>query len=282
MRDKIFKYVTISPLYLLVAFIGLVPSVYALLLSFTNRDLFSKTWQFIGIQNYVSILGDPEFWFALKNNIVYGGTTTLLQVGLGLIISLLLIRPFKGSYVARGLIVFPYLVPTVVAVLTFKWIFDDVYGLANNLLVTLGFGKIAWLGPSLAMFTVVLVSVWRFLPFTVLLIMPGLQAIPNSHYEAARLDGASPFQQFWYITLPQLRGVLYIVALLRGIWMFNNFNVIWLMTQGGPVKRTMHVPILSYTEAFRQFEIGRGSAIAVAGFSFLLVFILLYFRSTAE
>lgn len=281
MGDKIFKYATISPLYLLVGLISLVPSVYAIVLSFTNKTLFSQSWQFIGVQNYVSVLNDPEFWFAVKNNVIYGGTTTLLQVGLGLVISLLLIRPFKGSYVARGLIVFPYLVPTIVAVLTFEWIFDDLYGIANTLLVSLGVGKISWLGPSLAMFTVILVSVWRFLPFAVLLIMPGLQAIPDSHYEAAKLDGASPFQQFWHITFPQLRSVLYIVALLRGIWMFNNFNLIWIMTQGGPVKKTMHIPILSYTQAFRQFEIGRGSAVAVAGFSFLIVFIVLYFRSTS-
>lgn len=281
MGDKIFKYATISPLYLLVGLISLVPSVYAIVLSFTNKTLFSQSWQFIGVQNYVSVLNDPEFWFAVKNNVIYGGTTTLLQVGLGLVISLLLIRPFKGSYVARGLIVFPYLVPTIVAVLTFEWIFDDLYGIANTLLVSLGVGKISWLGPSLAMFTVILVSVWRFLPFAVLLIMPGLQAIPDSHYEAAKLDGASPFQQFWHITFPQLRSVLYIVALLRGIWMFNNFNLIWIMTQGGPVKKTMHIPILSYTQAFRQFEIGKGSAVAVAGFSFLIVFIVLYFRSTS-
>lgn len=281
MGDKIFKYATISPLYLLVGLISLVPSVYAIVLSFTNKTLFSQSWQFIGVQNYVSVLNDPEFWFAVKNNVIYGGTTTLLQVGLGLVISLLLIRPFKGSYVARGLIVFPYLVPTIVAVLTFEWIFDDLYGIANTLLVSLGVGKISWLGPSLAMFTVILVSVWRFLPFAVLLIMPGLQAIPDSHYEAAKLDGASPFQQFWHITFPQLRSVLYIVALLRGIWMFNNFNLIWIMTQGGPVKKTMHIPILSYTQAFRQFEIGKGSAVAVAGFSFLIVFIVLYFMSTS-
>lgn len=281
MGNKIFKYVTISPLYLLVGLISLVPSVYAIVLSFTNKTLFSQSWQFIGVQNYVSVLNDPEFWLAVKNNVIYGGTTTLLQVGLGLVISLLLIRPFKGSYVARGLIVFPYLVPTIVAVLTFEWIFDDLYGIANTLLVSLGVGKISWLGPSLAMFTVILVSVWRFLPFAVLLIMPGLQAIPDSHYEAAKLDGASPFQQFWHITFPQLRSVLYIVALLRGIWMFNNFNLIWIMTQGGPVKKTMHIPILSYTQAFRQFEIGKGSAVAVAGFSFLIVFIVLYFRSTS-
>lgn len=281
MGNKIFKYVTISPLYLLVGLISLVPSVYAIVLSFTNKTLFSQSWQFIGVQNYVSVLNDPEFWLAVKNNVIYGGTTTLLQVGLGLVISLLLIRPFKGNYVARGLIVFPYLVPTIVAVLTFEWIFDDLYGIANTLLVSLGVGKISWLGPSLAMFTVILVSVWRFLPFAVLLIMPGLQAIPDSHYEAAKLDGASPFQQFWHITFPQLRSVLYIVALLRGIWMFNNFNLIWIMTQGGPVKKTMHIPILSYTQAFRQFEIGKGSAVAVAGFSFLIVFIVLYFRSTS-
>lgn len=197
---------------------------------------------------------------------------------------MLLLRPFKGNYIARGMIIFPYLVPTIVAVMTFKWMFNDLYGIVNHISVELGIYEqpISWMGTSLAMFTVILVSVWRFLPFAVLLFLPGLQAIPKEYYDAAEVDGANAVQRFIHVTLPQLKHVFLIVALLRGIWMFNNFNVIWLLTKGGPVRKTLHVPILSYTQAFRQYDIAQGSATAIAGFLILLVPIILYFRSTRE
>lgn len=282
LSGRFFKWITISPLYILVGIIGLLPSLYAIFLSFTNQNLFGGKWDFVGFTNFVKIFHNPEFWLALKNNVVYGFSCTFFQVVLGLGISLLLVRTFKGNFTLRGIIIFPYLVPTIVAVLTFDWMFHDLHGVVNHFLMSLGFGRIAWLGPAMAMFTVVLVSVWRFLPFTVLLLLPALQAIPGELYEAAKIDGASAFQQFTHITIPKLKPVLFIVALLRGIWMFNNFNIIWLMTQGGPVQKTLHIPVLSYTEAFSRFNIARGSATAVAGLSLLLIFIILYFRSTSE
>ena len=281
---KIFKYGTIAPFYGLIIVISALPSFYAIYTSFTDKTLFSEEWHFIGLANFITAFKDPVFWLALKNNIFYGFFCTFFQVTLGLGVALLLLKPFKGNSIGRGVIVFPYLVPTIVAVMTFKWLLNDLYGIVNHILLRLGVIEqgISWLGPSFAMFTVILVAVWRYLPFAVLLFLPGLQAIPGEFYDAAKVDGANPIQRFIHVTLPQLKHVFLIVALLRGIWMFNDFDVIWLLTKGGPVKRTLHIPILSYTEAFRQYDIAQGSATAVAGFIILLVPIILYFRSTRE
>ncbi|MBW2057731.1 MAG: sugar ABC transporter permease [Deltaproteobacteria bacterium] len=283
-RQKLFSYSLLIPLFVMVAGIQLFPIIYAFVLSFTDRELFSTSWNFTGLLNYRYLVESEEFWESLINNIVYAGSCVVFQITVGLSTSLLLIRKFKGNYYFRAIVTFPYLVPTIVAVLIFKWMFNDVFGIVNRALVSMGIldQAVGWFDPDRAMFSVVLVSVWRFFPFTILLFVPALEAIPGELYEAARVDGASPVQQFFHITLPEIREVLFVVIILRGIWMFNNFNVIWLLTGGGPAGATQHLPILSYLQAFQEFDIGLGSATSVAGLLVLLVPMLIYLRSTKK
>lgn len=283
-KERLFSYSLLVPLFLMVAGIQLFPIIYAFVLSFTDRQLFSTSLDFVGLKNYQSLIETQEFWQTLMNNVIYAGSCVIFQVTAGLCTSLLLVRKFKGNYYFRAIVTFPYLVPTIVAVLIFKWMLNDVFGIVNQGLIYLGLlnQKVGWFDADRAMFSVILVSVWRFFPFAILLFVPALEAIPKELYEAAKVDGASPVQQFFHVTLPQIKEILFVVIILRGIWMFNNFNVIWLLTGGGPAGMTQHLPILSYLQAFQEFDIGLGSATSIAGLLVLLVPMLIYLRSSKK
>lgn len=283
-KERFFSYSLLVPLLVMVAGIQLFPIIYAFVLSFTDRELFSTSWNFAGLVNYRYLLESQEFWQTLINNVVYAGSCVIFQITVGLSTSLLLVRKFRGNYYFRAIVTFPYLVPTIVAVLIFKWMFSDVFGIVNRALISLGLlnQAVGWFDADRAMFSVILVSVWRFFPFTVLLFVPALEAIPRELYEAARVDGASAVQQLFHVTLPQISEVLFVVVILRGIWMFNNFNVIWLLTGGGPAGMTQHLPILSYLQAFQEFDIGLGSATSIVGLLVLLVPMLIYVRSARK
>ncbi len=182
---------------------------------------------------------------------------------------------------ARSLILFPYFVSTVVAVLVWRWLFNDLYGILNHTMMWAGIldMPLDWLGsmPN-AMASVVLVGAWKYFPFVVIAVLARLQTIPEQLYEAATIDGAGAWGRFWDVTLPQLREVLIVVILLRAIWDFKEFDLIYLLTGGGPVIATQTLPLMVYKEAFGLNEMGRASAVAVAMMLVMLVFMLIYFR----
>jgi multiple sugar transport system permease protein len=215
----------------------------------------------------------------LLNNIVYAVGTTALSIIFGVGISLLLNREFKGRGIATTLVIYPYLIPTVVVALAFEWIFHDLFGIVNSFLLWTGVieSTIAWFS-EFAMASVIAVSVWKFTPFIVILCLARLQTIPDHLYEAAKIEGAGLWQQFRYVTLPQLRMVLFIAIMLRFVWIFNMFDIIWLLTGGGPVNQTEHLPILIYKTMFRSYEVGYASAIAMVVLVMLVGFLVTYFR----
>lgn len=270
------------PVLVMVSLLFFYPLGYAIYMTFTDRDLFSESVNFVGWENYSWTLEDEEFWSSLWNGIVYTFWTTTLSVSIGLAVALLLNQPLPGRFVATGLIIFPYLVPSIVISIAFRWMFNDLNGVINHFLTQLHLisGPRGWFGePDTAMPAVVLVSVWRFMPFAVIPILARLQGIPTELYEAAGIDGASTWRQFLAITLPMLRNVLLIVVLLRTIWIFNMFDIIWLLTQGGPAGRTQHLPVLAYLKVFRgNYSISEGATISIFMFLFLLVFMLLYLK----
>jgi multiple sugar transport system permease protein len=204
---------------------------------------------------------------------------------LGTAVAILLHQPFAGRSAARGLILFPYMMPAVSVVLVWMLMYNALYGVLNFFFMQLGLIEkpMAWLAsPGSAMWAVILVGVWKYFPFVVIVVLARLQIIPQDLYEAARIDGAGALARFADITLPQLRDVLVVVALLRTIWMFNNFEIVFLLTGGGPLKSTMTLPILVYEQAFALYELGRGSAVAVAIFLFLVGVMFVYFRLFPE
>jgi multiple sugar transport system permease protein len=267
-----------SGLALTALFVG-GPVLNALWLSLHQGSSFIAEPTFVGLANYGRVLVDPEFWQAMGNGLFYALTSIGLQVVLGIAFALVLNQAFPAQRLVRGLATLPYLLPTVVVALTFQWLSDGSVGLITVLMRDLGFGTIPWFEqPWTARMSVVLASVWLWTPFVTICVLAGLQNIPPSLYEAARVDGAGSVALFWHVTLPQLKPVLTVVILLRGIWMFNKFDIIWLLTKGGPLGATEHLPVLAYKRAFSLFDVGGGAAVATLSFLMLAVVISIYLR----
>ena len=272
----------IAPSVLIFCAVIVYPLVSAIYLSLFQIATPTLTGRWLGLGNYAILLGSGQFWRALWVNLVWTAGTLTLQIVFGVGAALLLHQSFWFRSLARSLILFPYFISTVVAVLVWRWLFNDLYGVLNHVLRTAGILQmpIDWLGqmPN-AMVSLVLVGAWKYFPFVVIAVLARLQTIPESLYEAASLDGAGWWGRFWDVTLPQLRGVLVIVVLLRAIWDFKEFDLIFLLTGGGPLDYTQTLPLLVYQEAFAQQDMGRASAVAVLMMLVMLVFMALYFRS---
>ena len=280
-RENRLGLLLLTPTLILMAGFVVFPVLYAGWLSLNQSDPFRQVTTFVGMANFQRLLQGEEFWDSLRVGLVFTAATVALQVVVGMAVALLLHQPFRGRGVARALALFPFIVPTIVAVLIWRWLLNDSYGIVNYLLKALGLiqAPIIWFGtPRMAMVSVVLVNVWQFFPFVVVTLLARLTTIPEEQYEAARIDGASAPQQFWFITLPHLKTILAVVILLRGIWMFQKFEVIYLLTRGGPLRSTQHLPILAYTELFVNFRMGQAAAVAVLGFLILAAASAVYLK----
>lgn len=256
-----------------------LPVIYAIRLSFYEARSFIATPHFIGLDNYGRIFADPRYWHAFVNGLFYAVSTVVLQVVIGIAIALLLHREFRGRSWLRGAAMAPYILPTVVAVYIWKWVLDVNHGLVNAALQMVGIGAVEWFGtPGAAWFSTIFVSVWHWTPFVTITFLAALQSVSEDLYDAAAVDGATPWQRLVYVTLPVLKPVLVVIVMLRGIFMFNKFDIVWLLTAGGPLSATEHLPILAYQKTFRMFDIGGGAAIATSIFLFLTLVIWLYFK----
>ena len=280
-RDARTGLALIAPAVLLFLVLIAYPLVAALALSFFKIYTPTLSGPFVGFDNYVALLGSGEFWKALRVSFIYAGSTLALQMVVGIAVALMLHQGLFMRSLARSLVLFPYLLSTVVAVLVWQWLFNDLYGMFNHLLLRVGLvaTPVDWLGsmPN-AMLSVILVSTWKFFPFVVIAVLARLQSIPTSLYEAAMIDGAGPWARFRDITLPQLRGVLMVVILLRAIWDFKEFDLIFLLTGGGPVTSTQTLPILVYREAFPLSQMGMAATIALCMLAIMVVAMIAYMR----
>lgn len=271
----------VAPLVTILCGLYLYPVLRAFWFSLHEVTLFLGESTFIGHKHYLDILMWDRFHNALFNGIVYTVASVLLTLIIGIGTALLLNRTFVGERIATGLILSPYLIPIVGTVLVFRWFFDGLYGVGNYVLVELGLisEPIAWFSSSTyAMPMLILISGWRLYPFVTMLVLAKLQTIPEEYYEAARIMGASKWTQFWKITIPQLRNVLFVAILLRMLWTFNLFDIIWLGTQGGPGTATETLPVMAYRITFNGLDLGEGAAVAFISCLVLVMGTLVYFR----
>lgn len=275
----LFLLVPVTIVFLVIIF----PTVWNLWLSFHKlslRDLrtsapFSLDFT---MHSYLKVFGDPDFTSSLIATLTYsiGGTLITLLLGLGA--ALLLSPRFRGRGAMRGLFLIPYIAPVVA--LTFTWrLLLDPRGPIMTALVNMGWLKqpLHLLGQRpLAMITLILFQGWRYFPLAFLFIMARLQAIPRTLYEAADVDGATPFQKFFYVTLPQLKLILATLGLLRFMWTFNRFDDVYLLTSGSAGTKVLPVLVVDYL--IGQFDVGAGAAAAMALFGCLAVLLIIYFR----
>lgn len=271
----------VLPALLLLGALTLYPVAYGIWISFFSKHSFFPEQEFIGIANYLAVAADDEFWRSLRLGLIYSLSTIALQLALGVAAALLLHEAFPGRGLVRAITIFPYMIPTVVAIVIWKWLLNNQFGLVNYALQSAGAinEPISWMGRDWIMVSLILVSVWQFFPFVVLAVLARLQTMPPELYEAAKVDGANALQRFLYVTLPQLASVLFVVVLLRSIWMFTKFDTPWLMIQGGGAETYIRtLPIYTYQRTFAWYEAGRGSAMAVLMFLMLVAAAAVYFH----
>lgn len=277
--DHLFGFLLILPSLLLFLTLIAYLIVHAFILSFRDVSMLTLKGPYVGFRNYREILAQSEFWISFLNTVIWSVSSLICQLVLGIAIALLLNTRFAGRTVARGVVILPYLLSTVVTVLIWQWILNDLYGIADYLIMDWGITRnpVPWLTrmPN-AMISVVLIGTWKLFPFVVITVLARLQSIPMTLYEAAKIDGAGAFARFRDITLPQIRSVLLLVVLLRGIWDFKEFDLIFLLTGGGPQIGTQTLPLLIYKDAFSLLHLGRGAAVSILMFAVMLVMFALY------
>ena len=280
-KSALVGWLLLAPSLVLLGGLVVFPVLYNIWLSLFDKHAFMPVQSFVGLRHYRYFATDPEFWASFYYGSVYAGVTMVLQLGVGVPSALLLNEGFRGRNLLRGVVLFPYMIPTIVAVILWRWLLNDSYGLVNHLLMRAGMVRapVAWLGPDYIMASLIVTSVWQFFPFVVVTYLARLQTIPPELYEAATVDGASAWRRFVHVTLPQTASVLFVIVLLRSIWMFTKFDTVWLMAGDGGVSRYIRtLPVYAYARSFTYLQAGMGAALAVIMFAMLLAATAVYFR----
>jgi multiple sugar transport system permease protein len=280
--EQILGYLLVTPALICIILIALYPvlNTFKLSLYYMRLQLVGLT-HFVGFQNYITLFHDPRFWSATLNTIIFTVVSVLIELVLGIVMALLMNKNFKATGLVRASVLIPWAIPTVVSALMWKFIYNDQFGVLNDILMRLGLinNYKAWLGtPSLAMGAAIFADVWKTAPFMALLILAGLQNIPQELYEAATVDGASFLRQFFSITLPLLKSTILIALIFRTLDAFRVFDLIFVLTGGGPGNSTEVLSIYAYKTLFRNLDFGMGSAIAVIIFIFVFIFAMFYIR----
>lgn len=271
----------VAPAFVFLCAIIVLPLGHAFWTSLHRTRGLAST--FVGLQNYVRILGDEPFWHSLSISLVFTASCVALHLALGLGLALLLNRLRFARTTLRILFLTPWMVAPAVGATIWLWLLEPQFGVVNHLLQLAGWisAPVAWLGePVTALASVIAVDVWRGIPFVMLLMLAGLQTIPLEQYEAAEIDGANAWQQFRFVTWPNLRYLVVVASTLDIINTVRHFDIIGVMTGGGPAGGTEVLPVLLYNTAFRANRFGEAAAIGVLLLGIVLAFAIVYVRLT--
>lgn len=275
-------YLLLLPALLFTVFVLLYPLIQNLYNSVHQVSLIRGGGGWAGVENYEKVFRDQVFWLAFRNTAAYAAVGTILALVIGLAFALMLnMKLGRIGGVLNVVYTIPWVISPVVAGFAWKWLLNDNFGVVNYWLISLGIisEEIIWLGsPTTALLCVTVARLWQFYPFAMVMFIAGLQAIPEEQYEAAAVDGASSVGKFLHITLPNLQSVTAVLALLGLIWSFNDFNMVFVMTRGGPINASMVLPVLVREFSFVQFDLGKGSALSVVIFVLLIALSFLYLK----
>ena len=256
----------VSPLALWLLATIAYPIFSLIRLSFLDVGVIGTGGEFVGFENYQRVLNSRTFWPSMGRSVVWVLGNGLLQTVLAFIAALVLNMPFQGRALARTWVILPWIVPTVVAIIVWKWMLGTSGGIVNTILLRLGLiqEQVGFFSTAnTAMASLVGINSWRFFPLLTIIILAGMQGISKDLYDAAGVDGASAWQRFVNITIPGLKPVLFVMGLVGTLWSVNIFDVIYLITGGGPSRGTLTMPVLIYDMAFLQYRLGRAAAAAV-------------------
>ena len=275
--------VLLAPTAVLLGLFIAYPFFEGVMLSLSSARV-GEEGHFVGLKNFYKLANDNIFWTAVWNTFWYTGVTTVFKLGLGLWLAMLLNRHFRGKAIVRAFILLPFIIPTVLSTFAWKWMFDPTFSVINWTLFKFGLiqARINWLGDAdLAMTSIMVVNIWRGIPFFAISLLAGLQTISPELNEAAAIDGARPWNRFWYVTWPLLLPVTMVVMLFSVIQTFADFQLVYVMTGGGPANATHLFATYAYQIGIVSGLLSQGAAVSLAMFPFLFVIVvvqLLYIR----
>ena len=282
-QEHILGYLLLVPAFLWL--VGLVAYPFGMAISYCLSDIVvgrEQAAKFVGLDNFISLLNNEIFIQTVKNSFTFTVSAVTLKAVFGLLLALLLNKDLKFKRLIRGCVLLPWVMPVALSALGWKWMYDSLYSVItwtlNRFVLLVGLPplEINWLGQAnLAMASVIVVNTWIGLPFFAITLLAGLQAIPEEMYEAAEVDGATPWHKFFHVTLPMLRPVLAVVILFSTIFTFADFNTVYVLTQGGPMNYTHLFATLANMLAFQTLDLGRGAAVSL--FMFPLLMLLVFF-----
>ncbi|KGQ51688.1 sugar ABC transporter permease [Gallibacterium anatis] len=275
------RWIFVLPAMIVVSVLFVYPFLSSIFYSFTNKNLIMPNWKFVGFDNYIAVINDPSFWLAFFNSILWTVFSLVGQVLVGFALAMALHRIRHLQWLYKILLIIPWAFPTIVIAFSWQWILNGVYGYLPNMIVKLGLMDIAphFLSDSTwAFISLVFINVWFGAPLIMVNVLSALQTVPQEQYEAAKIDGANAWQVFRHITLPHIKVVIGLLVVLRTVWVFNNFDIIYLITGGGPANSTMTLPIFAYNMGWGTKMLGRSSAVTVLLFIFLLLICFIYFK----
>lgn len=278
-QDARAGFMFLSPTLLVFSVFVVFPVFFSLVLSVHKWNMFSTDQQFVGLENYASVLRNPEFWSVLRNTVVYTLGTIPLNMSLALLVAYLLNKKIVGKKWLRTAFFAPVVMSSVAAAVIWRWVYEPNFGLLNWVLGHVGIPAINWLNdPTAAMFALIVMGVWKTFGVNMVLFSAGLQGIPEHYYEAAAIDGAGRWARFWNITLPLLSPTTFFILVMSVIGSFQVFDTVYVLTSGGPLGSTKVLVFYLYEHAFKFFEMGYASAVAYLMFAMIFVLTLLQVR----
>jgi multiple sugar transport system permease protein len=281
--QSVFSWLMMAPPLLFLAALVGYPFCYGILLSLQDRPV-AHPGTFVGLKNFATNFNDPIFWRVAFNTFVYTAVATLLKMVGGLALALAMNQQFPLKNLVRALLLLPFIVPTVLSTVAWMWILDPAFSVLNWVLLLVGVPKPgpSWLGnPILAMVSIIAINTWRGLPFYGITLLAGLQTVPPELYEAATIDGASGWQRFRYVTLPLLQPIILIVTLFSVIFTFADFQLVYVLTHGGPQNATQLFATYAFDIAMGAGQLGLGASIALTmlpALALLIVALTIYLR----
>ena len=271
-RDGLSGFLFLSPTLIVFSTFVLFPVFFSFYLSFQQWNMFSADRSFVGFENYIRLLQNPDFWMVLKNTAIYTLGTVPVNMGLSLGVAYLLNKKIAGKKFLRTAFFAPVIISPVAAAVIWRWIYDPNFGLLNYGLSFLGVEAINWLNdPTAAMFALIIMGVWKTFGINMVLFSAGLQGIPEQYYDAADIDGAGRLSKFWHITIPLLTPTTFFIMVMSMISSFQVFDIVYVLTSGGPLGSTKVLVFYVYEQAFQFFEMGYASAISYVLFAILFV-----------
>jgi len=278
-RDGISAIFFLTPTLIIFITFILFPVIFSFYLSFHEWNMFSSEATYIGLENYKRMFQSEEFWSVFKNTVIYTLGTVPLNMALALLVAIALNKKIKGKKFLRTAFFAPVIISPVAAAVIWRWIYDPNYGLLNYSISFLGVDSINWLNdPTAAMFALIIMGVWKTFGINMVLFSAGLQGIPETYYEAAEIDGAGRWSKFWKITVPMLAPTTFFIMIMSMISSFQVFDLVYVLTSGGPLGSTKVLVFFVYEYAFKFFEMGYASAAAYVLFAILIVLTMVQVR----